>query len=97
MQSTWEDYEGKGCDPTPVNNERKLEEHEIRLDKLEDRCKALEQECRSLRLEYQVQFLYTLSTLRIIADITKDEVTLNVVNMLQEKIEKEMKSYEQKK
>lgn len=96
MDSTWESYVGKGCDPTPYNNERTLEKHELRLDKLEDRCAALERECKELKQQYSVQFLYTLSTLGIIADITKDEVTQGVVKILKEKIEKEIKDMKEK-
>lgn len=91
MDASWEGYRQGGCDPTPVYNERNLEKHEMRIENLEDRCATLERECKELKQQYSVQFLYTLSTLGIIADITKDEVTEGVVKVLKEKIEKEIK------
>lgn len=49
MDSTWESYVGKGCDPTPYNNERTLEKHEIRMDRLEDRIVELEKQIAELK------------------------------------------------
>ena len=48
MDSSWEGYRG-GCDPTPANNEQKLEEHEVRLDKLEKCCVALQAQLETLQ------------------------------------------------
>lgn len=96
MDASWEGYRQGGCDPTPYNNEPHRLLPELRLDKLEDRCATLERECKELKQQYRVQFLYTLSTLGIIADITKDEVTQDVVNVLKEKIEKEIKDMKEK-